>query len=58
MTQEENLTKKLDIGLMTRYLEEEPFSKAIMILEGKLPYHFGVKYNFDVKYFPRSEVSS
>ena len=38
MTQEENLTKRLDIGLMTRYLEEEPFSKAIMILEGKLLY--------------------
>ena len=48
MTQEENLTKRLDIGLMTRYLEEEPFSKAIMILEGKLPYKFGVNYNFEV----------
>ena len=48
MTQEENLTKKQDIGLMTRYLEEEPFSKAIMILEGKLPYKFGVNYNFEV----------
>ena len=48
MTQEENLTKKLDIGLMTRYLEEEPFSKAIMILEGTLPYWFEVNYNFEV----------
>ena len=36
MILEENHTKKLDIGQMIRYLEEERFSVEIMTLEGKL----------------------